>query len=419
VIGFYLAFALISIPAYGLIVKRQGEMDEVGRLYISVALLGEAFLIIAFAALALGAPDHSLLISDGVAALATSPWRDATIGLLIAGFGTKIGIIPFHVWMPSTYRAASIPAAAVLSGAAVNAGVIGLVRFFPWGVEIPAWGDALVGLGMFAAFYGVAIGLTQRNPKAILAYSSVSQMGLITATLGKGLVGGDAIAAEGAAFYAAHHALAKGGLFLAIGVVMSSGSGRRAWMIPFVALLALSLAGLPPTGGALAKLAIKEPLGYGVIGALSTLSAIATTLLMLHFVRRVWKSPPLREEAWGSGTIGPWLIVTMVSAVIPPFYFLTTAPEDWSQFSYRLFWEFLLPVLVGVVVAALLGRWIDRAPQASEGDVAVFIQRALRPFGSVGSYIEEAEKVLQRWPVAGATLLAIAMTIAGSGLFDR
>ena len=71
-------------------------------------------------------PNDSLLISDAVAALPASPWRTATLTLLLLGFGAKIGIVPFHVWMPLAYRAAPIPAAAVLSGAAVKAGVIGL-----------------------------------------------------------------------------------------------------------------------------------------------------------------------------------------------------------------------------------------------------------------------------------------------------
>ena len=326
VVSFYLAFALVSLPAYGLIVGRRGAEEGVGRLYFSVALLGEAFLIVAFAALALGAPDHSLLISDGVAALVTSPWRDVTIGLTIAGFGTKIGLLPFHVWMPSTYRAAPIPAAAVLSGAAVNAGVIGLLRFLPLGSSLAAWGDTLVALGMLGAFYGVVIGLMQRNPKAMLAYSSVSQMGLIAATLGKGLVASNNVAAGAAALYAAHHGLAKGGLFLATGIVMSGSSGRRAWTLPLAALLALSLAGLPPTGGMIAKLAIKEPLGDGVLGVLSILSAIASTMLMLHFLARLRNAPPCCEGKSGFGVTGPWLVVTIASFVVPAAYFVADTP---------------------------------------------------------------------------------------------
>lgn len=420
VVSFYLAFALVSLPAYGLIVGRRGAEEGVGRLYVSIALLGEAFLIVAFAALALGAPDHSLLISDGVAALAASPWRDAAIGLLIAGFATKIGLLPFHVWMPSSYRAAPIPAAAVLSGAAVNAGVVGLLRFLPLGADLVAWGDALVTLGMFGAFYGVVIGLTQRDPKAMLAYSSVSQMGLVAATLGQGLLATNGVAAGAAALYAAHHGLAKGGLFLATGVVMSGSSGRRAWTLPVVALLALSLAGLPPTGGMIAKLAIKEPLGDGLLGALSILSAIASTMLMLHFIARLRNAPPCCEAKSAFGVAAPWLVVTIASVVVPAVYFVADTPAGLAPLlNYRLVWDLLWPVLAGAVLAVASWGWIDRAPIAPEGDIGVLLQRAAGGFGFAGVVIARAERLLRRWPVAAATLLAIGMTLAGAGLAPR
>lgn len=416
VISFYLAFALVSLPAYGLIVGRRGAEESVGRLYFSVALLGEAFLIVAFATLELGEPDHSLLISDGVAALAASPWRNVTIGLTIAGFATKIGVLPFHVWMPSTYRAAPIPVAAVLSGAAVNAGVVGLLRFLPLGASLTAWGDLLVTLGMVGAFYGVAIGLTQRNPKVLLAYSSISQMGLIAATLGQGLAATNSVAAGAAALYAAHHGLAKGGLFLATGVVMAGSSGRRVWTLPLIALLALSLAGLPPTGGMIAKLAIKEPLGDGLLGVLSSLSAIASTMLMLHFLARLRYAPPCCEGKSAIGVTAPWLLVTIASIVIPAAYFVADTPAGIAPLlNFRLVRDFLWPPLAGAVLAAASWRWIDRAPIAPEGDIAVLAQRAAGGFGFAGLFIECAERLLRSWPAAAATILAIGISLAGAG----
>ncbi len=420
VISFYLAFALVSLPAYGLIAGRRSAEESVGRLYFSVALLGEAFLIVAFAALALGAPDQSLLISDGVAALRDSPWRNVTIGLTIAGFGTKIGLIPFHIWMPSTYRAAPIPVAAVLSGAAVNAGVIGFLRFLPWGSHLAFWGDALVVLGMFGAFYGVTIGLTQRDLKTILAYSSVSQMGLVAATLGSGLVAGDAVAAGAAALYAAHHGLAKGGLFLATGVVLSLKSGRGAWIKALVGFLALSLAGLPLTGGAIAKLALKEPLGDGIVGALSVLSAIATTLLMLHFLERLRATPRCPAETFAPGLIGPWLVVTAASIGVPTVYLAAnTSLGLASLLDYRLAWEFLWPVLAGAALAAASWRWRDQAPTVPEGDVAVLLQQASGPARWLGVAFERTDKSLRKWPVAAAMLLATATVFAGIGILAR
>ena len=92
---------------------------------------------------------------------------------------------------------------------------------------MPSFGEALAWAGFVSAFYGAAIGLTQQNPKTVLAYSSVSQMGVIAAALGMGLASANQGAAADAAFYAVNHVLVKAGLFLTVGVVAAhSGRGR-------------------------------------------------------------------------------------------------------------------------------------------------------------------------------------------------
>lgn len=416
VASFYLFFALVSLPAYGLVVTRARVGDDAGGLYVAVALLGEAFLLLAFALLAGATPDQSLLISDGVANLAASPWRDVTVGLLILGFGSKIGMLPLHIWMPSAYRLAPIPVAAVLSGGAVNAGVIGLLRFLPWDHALPLWGEALAVLGWLATFYGVAIGLSQRNAKAVLAYSSISQMGLVTATLGAGLAAGNAGAASGAALYAAHHGLAKGGLFLAMAILSGYGSSRLKWLTPLAGLLALSLAGLPISGGAIAKLAIKQPLGDGLAGTLSTISAIATTLLMLHFLKLVAGMARRREAKAGSALIGPWLAVIAGSFLAPTADYFWMADHSIAALGGDLFWESLWPIIVGALLAVVARRWVDRLPAIPEGDVVVFIRRLIRPAEVVGAAMERVDTILRNWPVAAAILLAIAMTISGTAI---
>jgi multicomponent Na+:H+ antiporter subunit A len=128
---------------------------------------------------------------------------------------------------------------------------------------------ALAAIGFVSAFYGVAIGITQQNPKTILAYSSISQMGVILAVIGMTLASGDAGAPPKVAFYAANHVLVKGALFLAVGVAAATDFRRDRLALILTAALALSLAGLPFTGGALAKLAVKGPLGYGLAASLA------------------------------------------------------------------------------------------------------------------------------------------------------
>ena len=131
-VTFYLTFSVVSLAAYGLIVyDGTPGSRRAGIIYVALAVLGEAFLLMAFVLMAQATLDGSLAIRDAVAALPGSPWRDAVLALLILGFGLKIGLFPLHEWMPLAYTAAPIPAAAVLSGAAVKAGLIGFIRFLP------------------------------------------------------------------------------------------------------------------------------------------------------------------------------------------------------------------------------------------------------------------------------------------------
>ncbi len=233
-LSFYLVYALVSIPAYGMIVTdAQADTKRVGAIYMAFAILGEAFLLLAFAMLSAGAPGGGVRIDEVMAALPASPWRDAAIALIVAGFGMKMGLVPLNGWMPLSYATGPIPAAAVLSGAGVKAGVIGLIRFLPLGATLPGWGDALMIVGFVSAFYGAAVGLTQQNPRAVLGYSSISQMGVIAAALGAALASGDPGAPTKIAFYAANHVLVKGALFLTIGAFAAGADGRRgAWFSP-------------------------------------------------------------------------------------------------------------------------------------------------------------------------------------------
>jgi formate hydrogenlyase subunit 3/multisubunit Na+/H+ antiporter MnhD subunit len=319
---FYLVYALVSVPAYYLVAHHEdSDSRRAGGVYMAFALLGEAILLIAFVMLAAGEPSGSLSIRDVVAALPASPWRDAALTLIIVGFGMKIALVPLHGWMPLTYTAAPIPAAAVLSGAAVKAGVIGLIRFLPLGVALPGWGEALAWLGFTSAFYGVAIGVTQRDPRTALAYSSISQMGVIAAALGTGLASADQGVAADAAFYAANHVLVKAALFLTVGVVATLDGRARTLALIVAGLLGLSLGGLPLTGGALAKLAVKDLFGGGVAGLAAQASAAATTALMLHVVMRLVRSLMGQGAEASPARMWPWLAFAVLSVLVPRLLF--------------------------------------------------------------------------------------------------
>jgi formate hydrogenlyase subunit 3/multisubunit Na+/H+ antiporter MnhD subunit len=420
--SFYLAFALVSIPAYGLLLHHATPKTErAGAIYMALTLLGENFLLIGFVLLAAATPNGSLRIRDCLAALPASPWREPTLALLIAGFGLKTGLVPLHVWMPLTYTAAPAPAASVLSGAVVKAGVVGLIRFIPLDPGLAGWGGALACAGLFSAFYGVAVGITQANPKTVLAYSSISQMGLIAAVVGMGMASSDRGTSLAVAFYAANHILAKGALFLVIGVVATTGSARL-WPVLFpAAVLALGLSGLPLTGGALAKLAVKQPLGSGVVSLLATLSAAGSTLLMLHFLHCLRKiaRPDARETA-PVGLLLPWLAMALAGVVVPwVLYFANDVGTPYAALSPAALWEALWPTLIGALLAIGLRRWAEFLPDVPESDIVVAGEGAARATVSWGAALERADTLLQRWPVACLSLLTVAIVLCALMLTAR
>jgi len=412
-LSFYLVYALVSIPPYGMFAfDASRDTRRAGSVYMAFAILGEAFLLLAFAMLAAGEPHGSLRIPDVVVALPGSPWRDAALALLVAGFGAKMGLIPLNGWMPLSYAATPIPAAAVLSGAGVKAGVIGLVRFLPLETALPNWGEALAVVGFATAFYGVAIGVTQQNPKAILAYSSVSQMGVIAAALGMALAAGDARAPSPVAFYAANHVLAKGALFLTVGAFAARGDRPAAWILLAVAL-ALSLAGLPFTGGALAKAALKPLFGSGLAASLAAASSAGSALLMLRFASRLPHAREYDQTATPARLVRSWALIA-VGALLLPYLLFPFVGDLKDALSLSKLWDGLWPVLMGGVLAFGLAQVADHVPRVRTGDTIVIGEAAFDRLLASGALFDRVDADFRRWPAAGLALLAIALALVYS-----
>ncbi len=417
--GFFLCYALVSLPAYGLVTDDgTPAARRAGAIYMGFALLGENLLLIGFVLLAASTPNGSLRIADTTEALKAAPSRDLILSLLIAGFGMKIALLPMHFWMPLSYTASPIPSAAVLSGAAVKAGAIGLIRFLPFGMALPGWGELLTIVGFCGAFYGVGVGITQNNPKTVLAYSSVSQMGFLAAVLGMGLAAGDESVAPLVAFYAAHHVLVKGALFLAVGVAALTTPQRIGLVVVPGVVIALGLAGLPLTGGALAKLAVKDPLGYGVAATLASLAASGTTLLMLHFLHRLvltaGREPPTPAAA---KLVAPWLAMAVASIAVPwIMYPLGGFGSLFDALAPAALWKVLWPVLLGGVLAVGLWRWGHRLPRIPEGDVVVASEAVARAAAAGGALLERGDSLLRQWAVASLALLVVALLLVAAML---
>jgi formate hydrogenlyase subunit 3/multisubunit Na+/H+ antiporter MnhD subunit len=414
-VTFYLFFTIVSLAAYGLVVHEgSAQAMTAGKVYFSASLLGEVFLLFGFVLLAAAAPQGSLMIGDVVPSIVDSPWRDATIACLILGFGLKMGLVPMHVWLPIAHPAAPAPASAVLSGAIIKAGVIGLLRFLPTGTTPAGWGEALVVIGFVTAFWGVALGITQRNPKAVLAYSSVSQMGVVAAALGMGIVGGLDSTPLAVAYYALHHVLAKGALFLAVGLVVASAGAARIYLLVPAVVLALGFGGMPLTGGALAKFAIKPELGYGWAGLFGSVSAAGSTLLMLHFVRLLTAMPePAGASKSNLSTVLAWFVIAIATIAVPWFLFETATGMTFaSMFTGKALWDTSWPVALGALLALLLARSNLEMPLVPPGDLLGPTLRLLSaPSKIIGSLMERFEAMTRHWQFAGLLMLIVAVVL--------
>ncbi len=354
--GFYAGFALMSLAGYGLVIHaRSFEAWRAGRVYLAMALLGEAALLAGLLLRVAAAGSLALpLPAEGAHSTA------ATL-LLFAGFGVKAGLLGVHMWLPLAHPVAPTPASAVLSGVLIKAGVLGWLRFLPLGAEPwPLLGVAAIALGLAGALGAVAIGLAQRAPKTMLAYSSVSQMGFVTVAVGAALLQPAAAPALAVAItlYALHHGLAKGALFLGVAAIPAAGAARR-WALTAQALPALALAGAPWTSGAFAKDELKDALALlpapwpEALAWLLPAAAVGTTLLLAR-VLLVQASDAAPAK---SGMAPAWLAAVAASVGLGALVAVPMAPATWLAA--------FVPVAIGCALAIAAAWWRPLAPASA------------------------------------------------------
>lgn len=372
VITFYLGYLTMSLAAYGLIIHAgDAQARQAGRIYIVFVILGEACLLPGLWLAASLAP--TLAMADIAEAVRWS--NDGTFWLLAGALGIKAALVPLHIWLPPAHSAAPTPASAVLSGAMVKAGVLGWITLLPVGqLTRPDLAAVFIALGLAGVFGGAAAGIAQNRPKSVLAYSSVSQMGLLVVLWGVALSTPEAnpAALTAMGLYALHHAFAKGALFLGVGCVQSAPNAvvRRISLL-LLLLPALTLSGLPFTSGMAAKAGLKQAV-YGVtetwqliLGIVLPLAAVGTTLLMARFL---WLMTRIAAGPAKPGLFAPWwlLLAGVALGYLTPF----ALPAGLVSVSATLTgaWAALWPIGLGVILAMAASHRPWTAPRIPEGD---------------------------------------------------
>jgi len=424
-VGFYLFYALMGFAAYGLVVHEASVAAyRAGRIYLVLVVAGETLILVGL-----------LLYSSDAA---STPLLTAFC--LLLGFGVKGGVPLLHFALPPAYGHTPIPAAATLAGAMINAGLLGWLRFLPpLEGALPGPGTLAVGLGLFAIFAGVAAGLLQRRPGTLLAYSSISQMGYLTLATGIGLANPVLWPAllPAMVLYAVHHGLAKGALFLGLGVIRRQ---RPGWTgVAGLALPALALAGAPLTSGMAAKGALQRALDLPELAWLPTLlsfASLATALLMIRLLWLAWGERGGNSERPATGLLSPWLLLLAAVAVVG---WLLSPPGAFSAaLQPTALAKALWPLLAALLLSRLTLALRRPMPELPPGDLLIPLERGIARLAewlarrrlshvptppAVGAALrfEQMEGVLRRWVVAGGIwifllLLFAFLVVAGRGV---
>ena len=320
------------------------EVRDAGLLFLIATHIGTLVL---FAHFSLLKGETSSFSFPGAGALdgATLPAVAIFLTALV-GFGSKAGIMPFHIWLPSAHAAAPSHVSAVMSGVIIKTGIYGIIRITSFFHSPPAWwGMALLALGIISAVAGVLFAIGQHDLKRLLAYHSIENIGIITMGIGLALIGRSSgslpleiLGMGGALLHVFNHAIFKGLLFLGAGSVIHAAGTREidlmgglAKRLPLTGLFfltgAAAICGLPPLNGFVSEYLIYLGLFRGVagIGAASAsgvpLMALAAPALALVgglalacFVKAygiVFLGAPRQETSPQPHEAGRWMLVPM------------------------------------------------------------------------------------------------------------
>lgn len=379
-LSFYFGFSVMSLAAYGLIVHQSGPGPRrAGRLYLQLAILGEMSLL---AALMLRS--HAAGGDFTFAAWQTVPMDGLTLLLLLIGLGLKAGFWPLHVWLPLAHPAAPAPASAVLSGAMLKAGLLGIWRCLPESDPLlSSWADVLLVIGIFGAIYPALLGLCSDKAKAALAYSSVSQMGYLVMLLALVWRHPQQYQAMTVVLmlYGVHHGLAKGALFLAAGLIHAGRLPRIGWLL--LSMPALAIMGLPLSSGGAVKTALKDVWHSGEFEAWLvwlSLSSLTTTLLL---IRALWLL--LRDARDAPATrppflqLLPWALLSSLALLLPWLWPALRTPMLHGLYPGGI-WAALWPPLLALALAgvALKSRWKVPARLAALPNPALWLSLRLK-----------------------------------------
>ncbi|MBS4022948.1 MAG: NADH dehydrogenase subunit [Dethiobacter sp.] len=315
----FLFFELMTFSSYVLVIHRQtpGAM-KAGAIAIYMGVAGGLSLLMGIFIIYWGVGTLELVpMLEKILAAGINPL--VVIPLFLVGFGIKMGMAPFHIWLPRAYEEGLSPVNAISSAVMLKAGAYGIIRvltliFTPASPDIPLIGAEIISyiglgviwLGIITMLLGATLAMLQNDAKKILGCSSISQMGYILMGIGVAAFLGyekGAIGFAGAIYHIINHSVFKASLFMMIGAIYLlmldvditriRGMFRK---VPFVGVTFLiayaGIAGIPGLNGYVSKTilhhAIVDAHKYGHMGNLlvaEKLFVLASAMTVVYFAR--------------------------------------------------------------------------------------------------------------------------------------
>ncbi|EBA14358.1 pH adaption potassium efflux system protein PhaA [Roseobacter sp. SK209-2-6] len=330
-----------------------------------------------------GSYDLSVILQNKDLIQASPLYLPALI-LILLGCFTKSAQFPFHFWLPHAMAAPTPVSAYLHSATMVKAGLFLMARLWPVLAGTPEWFYIVATTGLITMLLGAVIALFKDDLKALLAFSTVSHLGLITMLLGFGTK----IAAVAAVFHIINHATFKAALFMSAGIVDHEahtrdikrlGGLRHLMPVTFTIVLvaSLSMAGIPPFNGFLSKEMMLEETVHTLWGGshylvpgLALIAALFSAAYSFRFIVHVFLGPkrsdyPAQPHDPGPGMwLGPAFLITLViliglfsAKLAGPMVAVAagavTGGNDLPYYSLKL-WHGLTPALY-MSIAAVLG----------------------------------------------------------------
>jgi NADH-quinone oxidoreductase subunit N len=340
----FIGIEVMSLSTYSLSawLRRGKRPAEAAFKYFILGAFSSALFIYG-AALVFGATNSTLF--SAVSHVKAGPLLVAGLSLVAAGLAFKVAAVPFHVWTPDVYEGAPTPVTAFMAAGVKTAAfaVLTRVAIVAWaapGVGDSGFGTVITVLAILTMVFGNLLALPQRSVKRMLAYSSIGHAGyLLVGVVAAGAAGARELAVTGILFYLAAYTATVIGAFAVVGaterrepgaddepadawdLARFSGLARRRPGLAFVmAVFLLSLAGVPPTAGFVAKLLVfkaaigAQAYGLAIVGVLT--SALGAYYYLRVVVYMYMRPAEGADESISSPAMSLGLAVAAIAVVL-------------------------------------------------------------------------------------------------------